>query len=155
MNFPSFGDADTYAQLGRSCADAITGPGRVFEGCYHPIRPVASAGLMAIPYLVTSDPVDADYVMLGLNVVFFAAVVIALAATLIPDRSLLADRPRRALLLAGGAFAVLLPNLVAHIPVRLGDVPSLAAFMGALAIGAGTMLGGWSGRALLRRYALC
>ena len=39
MNFPSFGDTEGYAQLGRACADAIAGPGSVFDGCYQPVRP--------------------------------------------------------------------------------------------------------------------
>lgn len=155
MNFPSFGDADTYAALGRSCADAIAGPGHVFDGCYNPLRPVGIAVLMAVPYLATDDPVDAAYVTLALNVVFFATVVACLAGALAGDRAVLADRPRRAAILAGGAFAVLLPNLVAHLPIRLGDLPSLAAFMGALLVGARTTTGAWSGRALLRRYAAC
>ena len=159
MNFPSFGDAETYAQLGRACADAIAGPGRVFDGCYHPIRPAGIALLMAVPYLATDDPVDAAYVALGLNMVFFAGVVACLAAALIGDRALLEGWPRRATLLAVGAFAVLLPNLVAHIPVRLGDLPSLAVFMAALLVAVRTVAGSWSGRPLLLRYlisgALC
>jgi hypothetical protein len=159
VNFPSFGDAEAYAQLGRTCADAIAGPGSVFEGCYHPIRPAGIAVLMALPYLVTDDPVDAAYVALALNVIFFAGVVACLAAALIGDRVLLAGRPRRSELLAAGAFAVLLPNLVAHIPVRLGDLPSLAAFMAALLVAVRTAAGSWSGRPLFRRYlvagALC
>jgi hypothetical protein len=159
VNFPSFGDADTYAELGRACADAIAGPGRVFDGCYNPIRPAGIAVLMAVPYLATDDPVDAAYVTLGLNVVFFAIVVACLAAALIGDRALLEGRPRRAAVLAAAAFAVLLPNLVAHIPVRLGDLPSLAAFMAALLVAVRTAGGSWSGRPLLRRYliagALC
>jgi len=159
MNFPSFGDAETYAQLGRACADAIAGPGRVFEGCYHPIRPAGIALLMAVPYLATDDPVDAAYVALGLNMVFFAGVVACLAAALIGDRALLEGRPRRAALLAAAAFAVLLPNLVAHIPILLGDLPSLALFMAALLVAVRTAAGSWSGRPLLRRYliagALC
>jgi hypothetical protein len=159
MNFPSFGDAEAYAELGRTCADAIAGPGRVFEGCYHPIRPVGSAVLMAVPYLVTDDPVDAAYVALALNVVFFAGVVASFAAALVGDRALLAGWPRRGELLVGAAFAVLLPNLVAHIPIRLADLPSLALFMAALLVAVRTAGGSWTGRALLRRYliagALC
>ena len=155
MNFPSFGDADTYAELGRSCADAIAGPGSVFEGCYNPVRPVGIAVLMAIPYLTTDDPVDAAYVALALNMAFFAVVVACLAGALIGDRTLLEGRRRREVLLGCGAFAVLLPNLVAHIPIRLGDLPSLAAFMGALLVGIRTAGGSWTGRALLRRYAIC
>ena len=152
MNFPSFGDADAYAELGRACADAIAGPGRVFDGCYSPIRPAGIAVLMAVPYLATDDPVDAAYVALGLNVVFFAVVVACLAAALIGDHALLEDRPRRSALLAVAAFSVLLPNLVAHIPIRLGDLPSLAAFMAALLVAVRTAGGSCSGRPLRRRY---
>jgi hypothetical protein len=107
-----------------------------------------------VPYLVTDDPVDAAYVALALNVIFFAGVVACLAAALIGDRALLAGRPRRAELLAAGAFAVLLPNLVAHIPVRLGDLPSLAAFRAAVVVAVRTAAGSWSGRPLFRRYLL-
>jgi hypothetical protein len=155
MNFPSFGDAEAYAQLGRTCADAIAGPGAVFEGCYHPIRPAGIALLMAVPYLATDDPVDAAYVALALNVVFFAGVVACLAAALVGDRALLEGRPRREAALAAAAFAVLLPNLVAHLPIRLGDLPPLAAFMAALLVAVRTAAGSWSGRPLLRRYLIC
>jgi hypothetical protein len=154
MNFPSFGDAETYAQLGRACADAIAGPGRVFDGCYHPIRPVGSALLMAVPYLATDDPVDAAYVALGLNVVLFAGVVACLAKALIGDRALLEGRPRRADILGAASFAVLLPNLVAHIPIRLADLPPLALLMAALLVAVRTAAGSWNGRPLLRRYLI-
>lgn len=155
MNFPSFGDAEAYAELGRACADAIAGPGRVFDGCYHPIRPLGSALLMAVPYLATDDPVDAAYAALALNMMFFAGVVACLANALIGERSLLEGRPWRAELLAGAAFALLLANLVAHLPVRLADLPSLAPFVAALLVAARTVGGPGSGRPLLRRYLAC
>lgn len=152
MNFPSFGDAAAYEQLGRACADALAGRGgRVFDACYHPIRPRGIALVMALPYLVTSDPVAADYVMLALNVLFFALAVAALAAGLRAEPSLWPGR-ERALLLA--SFLVLLPNLVSHLPVRLGDLPSLAAFLVAVAIGMRTVAARLDRRALTVRYAI-
>jgi hypothetical protein len=155
MTFPSFGDAESFAELGRACADAIAGPGRVFDACYHPVRPAGIALVMAAPYLATSDPVDAAYAALAINVAFFAAVVACLAAALVGDPALLEGRPRRAQLLAAAAFAVLLPNLVSVIPVRLADLPSLAAFTAALLVAVRTAAGSWSGRPLLRRYLAC
>ena len=109
--------------------------------------------LTAVPYLATDDPVDVAYVTLALNMTFFAGVVACLAAALVGDRELFPGRRWRSALLGGAAFAVLLPNLVAHLPVLLGDLPSLAAFVAALLVAVRTAGGTWEGRALLRRYA--
>lgn len=155
MNFPSFGDATTYDQLGRSCAAAIAGPGSVLDGCYHPLRPAGSALLMATPYLVTDDPVDAAYVAVALNVLFLAVAVTALAATLLGDRLLLPETPRRVAWLTAAAFAVLLVNLAGHIPVRLGDLPALALFVCALPVAMGVLGGAAPARSPFRRYAAC
>ena len=147
--------AEAYAELGRACADAIAGPGRAFDACYHPIRPPGIVLLMAAPYLATHDPVDAAYLALALNIVSFAVIVVCLAAAVIGDRALLEGRPLRAHLLGMAAFAALLPNLVSLIPVRLGDLPSLALFLPAVLAAARTAGGSWSGRPLLRRYLVC
>jgi len=152
VNFPSFGDAAVYDQLGRACADALRGRGgTVFDACYHPIRPRGIALVMALPHLVTSDPVAADYVMLALNVLFFALALAALAAGLEAEPSLWPGRERRLLL---ASFAVLLPNLVSHLPVRLGDLPSLAVFLVGVALGMRTAASRLEARPLAVRYAV-
>ena len=152
MNFPSFGDAAEYERLGRACADALSGAGgRVFDACYHPIRPRGIAFLMAVPYMVTTDAVAADYVMLALNVAFLGLAVAALASGLASDPDLL---PGRAGLLLAISFVVLLPNLVSHLPVRLGDLPSLAVFLVAVGLGMRTASSPLPARQLARRYAL-
>ncbi len=151
MNFPSFGDAADYERLGRSCADALGGAGgRVFDACYHPIRPRGIAFLMAVPYMVTTDAVAADYVMLALNVAFLGLAVAALGSGLASDPELLPGRSR---LLLAISFVVLLLNLVSHLPIRLGDLPSLAVFLVAVALGMGTVSSPLPARPLLRRYA--
>lgn len=155
MDFPSFGDAAAYDQLGRACAEALAGRrGTVFEACYHPVRPPGAALLMSAPYLVTRDPVDAAYMALSLNLVFFALAVLSLGAVLIRDGGLLPGWPARSKALAALAFVVLLLNLVSHIPVRLGDLPALSLFLCAIAAGAPTLAGAWEPGARRRRYAL-
>ena len=110
--------------------------------------------LTALPYLAADDPVDAAYVMLAVNLVLFAAVVTCLAKALLGDHALLAGWPRRTEILAAGAFFALLPNMVAHVPILLGDLPSLAAFMGAVLIAVRGASGHAGGPPLLRRYAI-
>lgn len=140
MTFPSFGDAAVYEQLGRSCAAALAGGGgTAFEACYHPVRPPGAIALMAAPHLATSDAVDAAYIALGFNLVFFALCVASLAAVLVGEGRLLAGWRPRGRVLSTVAFVVLLLNLVAHVPVRLADLPSLALFLAAIALGARTI----------------
>jgi hypothetical protein len=153
VDFPSFGDAQAYDQLGASCAAALTAGHGAFDACYHPVRTPGAILLFAVPHLVASDRVDAAYVMLLMNLVFLAASVVALAATLIGDRELLPGATRRAQVLAVIAFACLLPNLVAHVPVTLADLPGLALVLVAVAVAAGIVAAPGAARA--RRYALC
>jgi hypothetical protein len=151
MTFPSFGDAADYERLGRACADALGGAGgSVFDDCYHPIRPRGIALLMAAPYLLTRDAVAADYIMLALNVAFLGLAVAALAGGLAADPDLL---PGHTGLLWAGAFVALLLNLVSHLPIRLGDLPSLAMFLVAVGLGMRTVSSLLPARRLAGRYA--
>jgi hypothetical protein len=154
LDFPSFGDATGYEQLGRACAEAVAGPAAVLDGCYHPVRPIGAAALMALPYVATDDPVSAAYIALASNIALFAAAVACFASALAGDPAILPARRRREAVLLGLAFAVLLPFFVSLIPVRLADIPSLAPFAGALLVGANTLHGAWSAAARRRRYAL-
>lgn len=151
MTFPGFGDAADYERLGRACAAALGGAGgSVFDDCYHPIRPRGIALLMAAPYVVTRDAVAADYVMLALNVAFLGLGVAALAGGLAADPDLL---PGRRGLLWAGAFVALLLNMVSHLPIRLGDLPSLALFLVAVGLGMRTVTSRLPPRPLAWRYA--
>jgi hypothetical protein len=142
LQFPSFGDAATYEQLGRTCASALQGGGNsLFDACYNPLRPPGAALLMAAPYLITRDPVDAGYVALSLNVAFFALTVVAMARMLLGDRALLSALPARRMMLGTLVFCALLIDLVSHIPVRLTDLPSLSLFLSAMAVGYATLAG--------------
>ena len=154
MDFPSFGDATSYETLGRACAEAVFGPPAVLEGCYHPVRPVGAAAVMAVPFLLTDDPVSAAHIALAANVALFAAVVACLASALAADPGVAPARPRREALLLAITFAVLLPLLVALIPVRMADLPSLAPFAAALLAGARILGAPWSAPKRRRRYAL-
>jgi hypothetical protein len=109
---------------------------------------------MAAPYLVTRDPVQARYLALSLNLAFLALAVVSLGSALIHDRDLLPLWPARSRVLAALAFGALLPNFVAHVPVRLCDLPSLALLLSATAVGARTLWGDWLPALRRRRYAL-
>jgi hypothetical protein len=154
MIFPSFGDAEGYALLGRACADAVVGPAAAFESCYHPVRPIGASALVTLPYLLTGDPVDAAYVALALNLAFFAMIVACMTAAFLGDGTLLAGRRHRTAIVGALTFLVFLVNLVSVIPVRLADVPSLAPFVAALLVAVRIASGVWTGRALFRRYGL-
>lgn len=153
MDFPSFGDARAYDQLGASCAAALSSGHGAFDACYHPVRPPGAILLFALPHLLASDRVDAAYMMLLLNLVFLAGSVVALAATLIGDRALLPAATRRAAGLAVISFVCLLFNLVAHVPVTLADLPGLALFLVAVSVAARIVTGGALARG--RWYAAC
>jgi len=154
VNFPSFGDADSYMAAGRACAAALAGDGgRVFDACYHPLRPRPIVVLMAVPHLVTSDPVDASYVLLLGNLLFAAGAVAALFSILVRDSGLLAGRPWREQFLMGAAVLTLLPNVVSLVPVALGDLPALLAFL--MAVRAGAAIVASAEPSPARRYAVC
>ena len=150
VDFPVFGDAAAYDQLGLSCAGALRGPESALDGCWHPLRPPGAALLMAVPHLVAKDPVDAAYVASAMNVAFFGAIAWAIAATLGDDPALLPGTPRRRSWIAAAVFLAVLMNVTGHIPVRLADLPSLALFAAALPLAAGLREGGGS-----RRYLAC
>ena len=156
MNFPSFGDADALTAAGRACAAALAGHGgRVFSECYHPLRPRPVIMVMAVPHLVADDPVDAAYVLLLLNVLFAAGAVAALFGALSVDRVLLAGRPWRERFLIGASVMTLLPNVVSLLPVALGDLPALFAYLMAVREGARVVARLPGEPSSARSYALC
>jgi hypothetical protein len=152
LEFPSFGDATAYEELGRACASAISGRGgSPFDACYHPLRPPGAALFMALPFLLTRDPVDVHYIALTLNLSCLTLAIVATVRLLVGDDELLPGWRPGAAVLATATFLVLLLNLVSHVPVRLADLPALALYLCSLA--AGTATGGAAVRAALpRRY---
>ena len=63
MNFPQFGDAGIYSEIGAACASPLTSAqGSAFSSCYSPIRPVGMVALTTLPFLVSRDPVEVAYV---------------------------------------------------------------------------------------------
>jgi len=144
--FPSFGDAADYDRLGRACAAALSGQeGRVFDACYHPVRPPGVALFMSLPHLLTADAVDAAYIALALNLLCAAAGLCGLYRVFAGDAALLAGWGARARVLGALVFASLVPNLVPHLPVRLGDLPALAVFLLAVAVAARVVMRGGEG----------
>jgi hypothetical protein len=131
MNFPSFGDATAYSQVGAACAAALTtSHGDVFTACYDPLRPVGIVAWNTIPYVLARDPVDAAYVTLTLNILLLCSIYLALMRILMLDpavRSGESSVPRT--VLSGIVFLPILLNLIPHVPVTLSDLPSLAAFL--------------------------
>ena len=134
MNFPSFGDAAAYAELGERCASALTSSaGNLFGSCYDPLRPIGIVGFYTLPYLVTDDPVNRVFILLMTNILLFAGIFLALRTVLLSDSTLCADdREKRAILVGVSVFIPLLLFLIPHLPVTLSDLPSFAFFVFAL-----------------------
>ena len=129
MNFPSFGDAAIYSELGERCASALASSGgNLFGSCYDPIRPIGIVGFYSVPHLLTDDPVTRVYILLLINVLLFAGVFLALGSCLLSDRTLHADERNTATLVGVSLFPPLLLFLIPHLPVTLSDLPSFAFF---------------------------
>jgi hypothetical protein len=156
MNFPSFGDAATYSQVGAACAAALTsGGGDAFRACYDPLRPLGIVAWSTVPHLVARDPVDVAYVTLALNVLLLCAAYLAVMRVLRRDPAPAAEPvPFSRPVLAGAVFVAVLLNVIAHLPVTLSDLPSLAVFLLAVAVAAGILFDA-SPRPPLRRYLAC
>lgn len=131
MNFPSFGDAPIYSQVGAACASALTySGGDVFSACYDPLRPLGIVAWSTVPHLVSRDPVNVAYVTLTLNILLLCGVYLAFMRILLLDPALRSgERAISRGVLSAIVFAPALLNLVPHVPVTLSDLPSLAAFL--------------------------
>jgi hypothetical protein len=165
MDFPSFGDATGYSQVGAACAAALTGGGgSPFTACYDPLRPMGMVAWSSVPYLLARDPVDVAYVALTLNVLLVCGVYLALMRILMLDPELrpgaarpgppsASGGPLSARVLAGAVFVTALLNLIPHVPVTLSDLPSLAMFLPAALVCARILLAP-APAAAPRRYLL-
>lgn len=153
MNFPSFGDAAAYSQVGAACATALTSPqGDVFTACYDPLRPLGIVAWSTVPHLVARDPVDVAYVTLTLNILLLCGVYLALMRVLRLDPALRSGAwSLPPSVLSGIVFVPVLLNLVPHLPVTLSDLPALAVFLLAMATSA-RILFDPSPAFLMRRY---
>ena len=155
MDFPSFGDATFYSAAGKACAAALASEaGSVFADCYDPMRPLGVVAWNTVPHLVARDPVDAAYATLALNVLLLVAVYLTLLRVLVLDPALRpGSGPLSARALSAAVFVPALLILVPHLPVTLSDLPSLAAFLPAVAVAARILLdpGSGSPRAALFR----
>lgn len=130
MNFPSFGDAETYWLLGQSCAKALSGD--FAATCYNNIRPIGIAFYFALPFLFTQDQVIANYLTLLLNLLFLFLLLYS-GISLIKQFLQLHNAPNWELsvfnLGQGIFFVTTLTLSIAYLPVRLSDHQSLACFM--------------------------
>jgi len=154
MNFPQFGDAGIYSEIGAACANALTSAqGNAFAGCYNPIRPVGMIALSTVPYLVTRDPVEVAYVALALNLVLFVAAYGALLGIFLSLRGAPREGPSPGLL-AVVVFVPFVMNAAAHVPVTLADLPSLAFFLLAMRVGAAILGRGAEDASAPRLYLL-
>jgi hypothetical protein len=153
MDFPSFGDATFYGAAGKACASALTGSGgSAFAACYDPMRPLGIVAWNTLPHLIASDPVDAAYATLALNVLLLVAVCAAVRTVLVLDPALRPGRgPLSSSALSAAVFVPALLLLVPHLPVTLSDLPSLAAFLPAVVV-AGRILLDPSPALRTRRY---
>lgn len=135
MDFPVFGDADGYVGLGKNCADFIMSEGVASSSCYDSIRPVGIAVYYAIPFLLTNDPVEQNYITVLLNV---ACLFVLVASLLVLFRNLSgAASTQKTLANYIGEATIVASTLVlcvAYIPVRLSDIQGFAFFVASLAI---------------------
>lgn len=135
MDFPVLGDADGYTALGKSCADFIMGAGAATSSCYDPIRPIGISIYQAIPFLMTSDTVEQNYITVLLNV---ACLIILIASLLVLFRNLSGATPgQKSWADYAGEAAIVALTLVlcvAYIPVRLSDIQGFAFFVASVAI---------------------
>ncbi|WP_454564551.1 hypothetical protein [Pseudomonas sp. AIG] len=135
MDFPVLGDADQYTALGISCADYILGRGDIGSTCYDPIRPIGISVYQAIPFMMTGDLIDQNYITVFLNL---ACLMLLVGSLLIMFYNLSDSRlgQRRWVDYFGGGVIVIttLVFCVAYIPVRLSDIQSFACFTGSLAV---------------------
>jgi hypothetical protein len=135
MNFPVVGDADAYAAFGQSCANFIADVGVEGSSCYNPIRPVGILIYHAIPYLLSSEAVEQNYIVVLLNLL---SLMVLLASLLVTFRNLVAsaDVSKHGFerLVESLIVGLVLALCVAYIPVRLSDLQSFAIFTSSLAI---------------------
>lgn len=135
MDFPSFGDAAAYEQLGKACADFILTLGDAASSCYNGIRPVGIMAYQAIPYMLTDDPVSLNYITLALNIGCLLALI---AVVLVLFRNISNPTPSRKhkIDLIGEIVLVIftLSICIGYIPVRLSDIQSLVFFTASVSI---------------------
>ena len=135
MDFPVLGDADGYTALGKSCADFIMSAGAATSSCYDPIRPIGISIYQAIPFLMTSDTVEQNYITVLLNV---ACLIVLIASLLVLFRNLSGETSKGKSWAGRAGEAVIvaftLVLCVAYIPVRLSDIQGFAFFVASIAM---------------------
>lgn len=135
MDFASFGDADGYRMLGQSCADFIVQREGMVGSCYHAIRPVGILVYSSIPFLLSKDPLEQNYIAVLMNLIFLMLLITSLVVAFKNLSGSGPDENRWASYLGGTAIVTLTLILcVAYIPVRLSDIQSLACFTASTAI---------------------
>ncbi len=141
MTFPSFADATGFMDFGAECAKAIgSPPGRAWEGCYSPIRPIGIIGYYTMPHFFTDDPVTLNYIILMMNLLVFLSMVAVMGWVMAHDPGF---QPLRKSSLSGTAKAFLFLGVLflflGHLPVTLADLPANALFVMAMGVGYGIL----------------
>ena len=136
MDFPVFGDAASYSDFGKACADYIVHGGEgVTTSCYNAVRPTGIMVWHAIPFLLTSDPVEQNHIAVLMNLI---SLMVLMASLLVIFKNLSGAVPGRNTWAnyLGGAAVVLftLVLCVAYIPIRMSDLQSFACFSASVAI---------------------
>jgi len=136
MDFPVFGDAASYSDFGKACADYIVHGGEgVTTSCYNAVRPTGIMVYHAIPFLLTSDPVEQNHIAVLMNLI---SLMVLMASLLVIFKNLTGAVPGRntwAHYLGGSAVVLFTLILcVAYIPIRMSDIQSFACFSASVAI---------------------
>lgn len=135
MDFPVLGDADVFAALGKSCADLLMNTGDISSSCYDSIRPVGIVLIHALPFLMTNDIIEQNYITILFNMIFLCVLVKSILVLFRNFTGVSAGGQRWVEHIGEAAIvAVALVLCVAYVPVRLSDIQGFSLFMASVAV---------------------
>ena len=126
MDFPDFGDTDSFRQIAHVCTEGINNGLSPLDACYNTIRPIGAGLYYSLGGWVGLDSIEWKYFYLLLNI--FWIYVVSLG-TIYAFRS--NSRKTKDVILPG---IYVIPVLVilsyaGHVPVPLTDLPGIGIFM--------------------------
>jgi len=131
MNFPQFGDADSYKDLGNDFHRWIKSGENPF-GFESPLRPLGSILLSSLPVFITDDPVYRNYLILLINVAFMFIAVYSISGvltTIFKDNEALSEKH-----ISLFSFSLVLLYFIPHLPVRAMDIQPISLVLLSLKI---------------------
>ena len=123
MDFPSFGDAEGYLDLGRICAD-----GDMVRCIGNPVRPAGIALFYAIPFVISKDPILQNYIILLFNLIASVIVLKVFHKIFLLNKVGLSDNSFFKTL---SCFLIIMMCVVPLVPVMLSDLIALLFYSAA------------------------